>query len=122
MPPRRPRPSPCCYPSPSCCCWPTASGASAARAADRRPPRVAAPAGAASHRAPRAGPLVVYWAGHDWSHRPSPGAPPHVLARVRPHGGLLAVLALAALLRLIPLALILANGGHPLIGDEGNYV
>jgi 4-amino-4-deoxy-L-arabinose transferase-like glycosyltransferase len=45
-----------------------------------------------------------------------------VLARLRAHRGLLAVLALAALLRLIPLALIVANGGSPLIGDEGNYV
>src|SRR5262249_21369120 len=36
--------------------------------------------------------------------------------------GLWLILALALGLRLIPLGLVLANGGSPLIGDEGNYV
>ena len=38
------------------------------------------------------------------------------------HWPLLPILALALALRLIPLLAVQANGGSPLIGDEGNYV
>ncbi len=41
---------------------------------------------------------------------------------LKPHRGLLLVLVLAGLLRLIPLWVVTANGGNPLIGDEGNYI
>ncbi len=44
----------------------------------------------------------------------------------RPHRAwpwsLLAILALAAAIRVVPLVAVLANGGSPIIGDEGNYV
>jgi 4-amino-4-deoxy-L-arabinose transferase-like glycosyltransferase len=43
-------------------------------------------------------------------------------SKLKPHLGLIAVLVLAGLLRLIPLWVVSANGGNPLIGDEGNYV